>query len=125
MQVRAGVPYRLWLHLRRGSKDMKAVPGILWAQFDGAVDKDGRPVYSMGTRSALAIRGTRADKWIWVGRDLGDANTTEPLIYFKASGEVTVRITSGVGGAAFDQFVLSPLKYLEKPPTEAVVPKPK
>lgn len=125
MQVRAGVPYRLWLHLRRGSTSMKAVPGILWVQFDAAVDKDGRPVYPIGTKSALAVRGTRADKWIWTGKDLGDAGATEPLIFFKASGEVTVRVTSGVGGAAFDQFVLSPLKYLDKPPTEAVVPKPR
>jgi hypothetical protein len=125
VQVRAGVPYRLWLHVRRGSHNMKTVPGILWVQFDSAVDKEGRPLYPIGTKQALAVRGTRADKWIWSGKDLGDAAATEPLLYFKASGDVTVRITSGVGGAAFDQFVLSPLKYLEKPPADFVVPKPK
>jgi hypothetical protein len=42
-------------------------------------------------------------------------------VRFAAAGEVTVRIQAGMEGVGFDQVVLSPAKYLETAPTEAVV----
>ncbi len=123
--VRAGTPYRVWVHLRRGSYEMKTVPGHLWVQFGAAVDRDGRAVYPIGTREALSLRGTTDDRWVWTDRDLGEPATVPPPVFFKSSGEVVVKITIGIGGTAFDQLVLSPLRYLEKAPSEAIVPKPR
>jgi hypothetical protein len=47
----------------------------------------------------------------------------EPLVYFKETGEVTVRLQAGMEGVGFDQFVLSPFRFLEDKPTEAIVEK--
>ena len=125
MQVRAGVPYRMWLHIRRASREGNPVPGLLYVQFDSSVDKEGREIYRIGTKDAIFVRGTTANLFMWSGKDLADPTATEPLLYFKTSGEVTVRVTGGAGGAGFDQFLLSPARFLEKPPTVPVVPKPK
>jgi hypothetical protein len=46
---------------------------------------------------------------------------SEPLIYFRTGGDVTVRLQAGMEGVGFDQFLLSPARYLDKPPAEAVV----
>jgi len=47
----------------------------------------------------------------------------EPLVYFGVSGEVTVRLQAGMEGVGFDQFLLSPDRFLNQPPTEAIVEK--
>ncbi len=125
MQVAPGVPYRCWLHVRRGSQNQRGVPGILYVQFSGAVDKEGRDLFPIGTNRSLLVKGTPQDRWTWAGKDLSQPQAPEaPLLYFKAAGEVTVRVTSGVGGSGFDQFVLSPQRYLEKAPADAILPKP-
>ncbi len=89
---------------------MRPTPGLLWVQFDG-------DPWKIGTADAIEVRGSDQNRWSWAGPD--------SPITFRTSGDVTVRLTAGVGGAAFDQFVLSPLQYLEKPPAGPVVPKPK
>ena len=43
------------------------------------------------------------------------------LVTFRTSGEVTVRVQAGAEGVGFDQLVLSPSRFLEKAPTDAVV----
>jgi hypothetical protein len=124
VQVAPGVPYRLWVHLRRGSQLQRATPGILHVQFTGAVDKEGNDLFPIGTNRSLLLRGTAQDRWGWVGKDLGQPQGPDaPLLYFKGGGEATVRVTSGVGGSGFDQFVLSPQRFLEKPPPDSVLPK--
>jgi hypothetical protein len=45
------------------------------------------------------------------------------LVRFGKSGEVTVRMQAGQEGVGFDQFLLSPERFLEQPPTEAIVRK--
>ena len=47
----------------------------------------------------------------------------EPLVYFGVNGEVTVRVQAGMEGVGFDQFLLSPDRFLNQSPTEAVVEK--
>jgi hypothetical protein len=49
------------------------------------------------------------------------AGTTESLVTFKSAGEINVRLQAGMEGVGFDQLVLSPARYLEKPPADAVV----
>lgn len=44
---------------------------------------------------------------------------------FRTSGEVTVRLQAGMEGVGFDQFLLSSTRFLESPPTEPVVAKPR
>jgi hypothetical protein len=46
------------------------------------------------------------------------------LIFFRTGGEVTVRLQAGMEGVGFDQVVLSPARFLAKPPAEVVVRKP-
>ena len=58
-----------------------------------------------------------------MGCNLPDADPSESLIYFRTSGEVTVRLQAGMEGVGFDQFLLSPSRFLEGPPTERVVEK--
>ena len=45
-------------------------------------------------------------------------------VRFRTSGEITVRVQAGMEGVGFDQFLLSPARFLNRPPSEAVVPKP-
>lgn len=121
--MQAGVPYRLWVHLRAAVGKKK--PGVLYVQFSDAVDRGGKDVFRMNTAQFLTLRGTERDRWAWVGRDLADARSQEPVLYFRTTGEVSVRVTVGDAGSAFDQLVLSPSRYFEKPPADPVVPKPR
>jgi hypothetical protein len=50
-----------------------------------------------------------------------NAGSSPALIRFKSAGEVTVRIQAGMEGVGFDQVVLSPARFLDTPPAEAVV----
>ena len=59
-----------------------------------------------------------------MGCDRADPKSPGPLVHFRASGEVSVRIQAGMEGVGFDQVVLSPARFLDEPPSEAVVAKP-
>jgi len=86
------------------------------------VDSAGNAAYQPGSNSYLTAQGPTSEGWTWVGCELqGGAEGT--LVNFSANGAVTVRIQAGAEGVGFDQFVLSPAKYLEMAPTEAVVAK--
>lgn len=52
-----------------------------------------------------------------------EENLAPSLIYFKTSGEITVRMQAGMEGVGFDQFLLSPAKFLEQAPAAAIVKK--
>ena len=103
----------------------KSQANMLWVQFSDAVDKTDQDVFKAGTGSYLTAHGPGREGWIWVGCGLAGPKWSEPLIYFRNSGEVTVRLQAGMEGVGFDQFLLSPAQFLEKPPSAAVVPKPK
>ncbi len=123
IQVRGGVPYRCWVHMKVGAPKGESRANRLWVQASGAVDQAGAETLKPGSGSYLTARGPTQQGWTWVGCD-PQRPTGERLIRFRTSGEVTVRIQAGMEGVGFDQFVLSPVRFLETAPTEAVVPKP-
>lgn len=121
--VRAGVPYRCWIHMKVGAPKGVSTANMFWVQFSDAVDGANEVVLGPRTSSYLTARGPTRQGWAWVGCDLEGSSSTESLVRFSRSGEVTVRLQAGQEGVGFDQFLLSPRRFLEKPPTEAVVSK--
>lgn len=121
VKVQSGVPYRCWIHMKVGPPKGPAKANKLWVQFTNAVDKAGKDVFKPRTRSYLTAQGPTQQGWTWVGCDA--STSPESLIYFRTSGEVTVRLQAGMEGVGFDQFLLSPAQFREKPPSEAVVKK--
>jgi hypothetical protein len=115
VSVQAGTPYRCWIHMRVGAPKGKSQANKLWVQFSGALDEANKEAYRPGTGSYLTAQGPARQGWQWVG--------CGPRISFRTSGEVTVRLQAGMEGVGFDQFVLSATRFLEAPPSEAVVPK--
>jgi len=86
---------------------------MLYVQFTDAIDPSNKENYKPRTSSYLILRGPAGERWVWVGRDLADPQSTEPLIRFGISGEVTVRIRGGMEGVGFDLFFPSPARHLE------------
>ncbi len=123
LEIQRGVPYRCWIHMKVGAPKGKSQANILWVQFSDAVDKANMEVFKPGTGSYLTAQGPAREGWTWVGCNVAAPKSSEPLIYFRTSGEVTVRLQAGMEGVGFDQFLLSPARFLEKPPSEAVVKK--
>ncbi len=119
MRVQRGVPYRCWIHMKVGAPKGESQANMLWVQFSDAVDKANREAFRPGTGSYLTAQGPKRQGWAWVG-----CESTEPLIYFRTGGEVTVRLQAGMEGVGFDQVVLSPGRFLTQAPAEAVVRKP-
>jgi hypothetical protein len=115
VEVQQGIPYRCWVHMKVGAPMGVSQANKLWIQFTGAVDKDNKEVFKPWTGSYLTAQGPTRQGWAWVG--CGDSQ-----IYFRTS-PVTVRLQAGMEGVGFDQFVLSPARFLERPPSEAVITK--
>lgn len=122
VQVQGGVPYRCWVHMKVGAPKGKSQANKLWVQVSNAVDKGNKEVLKPRSASYLTAHGPERMGWSWVGCDPA-AKSFDPLIYFASSGEATVRLQAGMEGVGFDQFILSPSKFLEKPPSMAVVTK--
>jgi hypothetical protein len=121
--VQSGVPYRCWIHMKVGAPRGVSQANKIWAQFSDAVNEANQEVLTPGTDSYLTAQGPAQEGWTWVGCNWSDSGSPEPLIYFRTSGEATVRLQAGMEGVGFDQFLLSPAQFLESPPTEAVVSK--
>jgi hypothetical protein len=121
VRVERGAPYRCWIHMKVGAPKGKSQANVLWVQLSDAVDKTTTEVFKPGTGSYLTARGPARDGWTWVGCESEDSKSPDPLIYFRTSGEVTVRLQAGMEGVGFDQFLLSPARFLEQPPSEAIV----
>ncbi len=119
VRVQRGVGYRCWIHMKVGPPKGQSQANMLWVQFTDAVDKANRDVLRPGTGSYLTAQGPTRLGWAWVGCD-----PAEPSIFFRTGGQVTVRLQAGMEGVGFDQVVLSPARFLNQPPTEAVVRKP-
>lgn len=120
--VQRGVPYRCWIHMKVGAPKGKSQANKFWVQFSDAVDKANKQVLRPGTGSYLTAQGPAEQGWRWVACDPANASS-DHLIRFGTTGEVSVRLQAGMEGTGFDQFLLSPAKFLEKPPSEAVVKK--
>jgi hypothetical protein len=115
VEVQQGIPYRCWIHMKVGAPQGVSQANKVWVQFSAAADKDNRDAFTLGSGSYLTAQGPTTQGWTWVG-------CGESQIYFKSS-PVTVRVQAGMEGVGFDQFVLSPARFLDKPPSEAVVSK--
>ena len=118
--VQRGVPYRCWVHMKVGTPKGKSQANKLWVQFSEAVDTANKEAFQPGTGSYLTAQGPTQPGWTWVPCDAAGATA---LVAFRTSGEVTVRVQAGMEGVGFDQVLLSPARFLDTPPAEAVVKK--
>ena len=110
-QVRAGVPYRLWL--RGKAQNDSWQNDSAFVQFSSAVDASGTPVFRIGTTSATIVSledcgGCGVSGWGWSDNGYGYDGQ---LIYFAADGAQTVRVQGREDGFIIDEIVLSPQKY--------------
>jgi len=87
------------------------------------VDMTKKPILKPGSASYLTAQGPTQLGWAWVACEGPDLKSSNNQIQFGTSGEVTVRMQAGMEGVGFDQLVLSPAQYLEKPPAQATVKK--
>ena len=120
VQVQKDVPYRCWIHMKVGEAQGRSTANIVYVQFSKSVDASSQEIFRLSTNSYLTAQGPTQPGWTWVPCDAEDA---ESIIYFESSGPVRVRVQAGAEGVGLDQFVLSPAKFLNEPPTEAVVEK--
>jgi hypothetical protein len=118
--VRSGVAYRCWIHMKVGAPKGVSQANKLYVQFTGAVDRANKAILKPRSASYLTAQGPTQVGWTWVACDPPGGDR---LVRFGANGEVTVRLQGGAEGVGFDQFVLSPARFLDKPPAERVVPK--
>jgi hypothetical protein len=118
--VQSGVPYRCWVHMKVGTPKGRSTANVVWVQFSDSVDQAGQEVLRPNTNSYLTAQGPSQEGWTWVGCD---ASKGDALVYFQTSGEVTVRVQAGAEGVGVDQFILSPARFLNAPPTQPVVEK--
>jgi len=123
VQVQSTVPYRCWIHMKVGMAKGRSTANVVWVQFSDSVDQANAAVFRPGTNSYLTAQGSERQGWAWVGCDALGSGASEPLVYFQTSGEVTVRLQAGAEGVGFDQFILSPAKFLNAPPSEPIVEK--
>ena len=118
--VRSGVPYRCWIHMKVGEPKGRSTANIVYVQFSKSVDRANQEIFRLSTNSYLIARGPAQPGWTWVDCDAEDG---EYLVYFESDGKARVRIQAGAEGVGFDQFLLSPAKFLSSPPSEAVLVK--
>ena len=120
--VRSGVAYRCWIHMKVGEPKGVSTANKLFVQFSGAVDKANKEVLRPGTGSYLTAEGPTQVGWTWVSCNAAEGGG-DRLVRFQKNGEATVRLQGGAEGVGFDQFILSPARFVEKAPTDAVVSK--
>jgi hypothetical protein len=122
VEVQQAIPYRCWIHMKVGAPMGKSQANVIWAQFSSAVDKKNQEILRPGSGSYLTAQGPEQEGWTWVACDPPD-DSSAPLVYYRKGGPVTVRLQAGMEGVGFDQFLLSPARFLEKAPSEAIVAK--
>ena len=118
--VQRGIPYRCWVHMKVGTPKGRSTANVVWVQFSDSVDDVGLEALRPNTDSYLTAQGPSQEGWTWVGCDQPG---TDSLVYFQNTGDVTVRIQAGAEGVGIDQFILSPVRFLDAPPTEPIVVK--
>ena len=123
VQVQSGTPYRCWIHMKVGSPKGKSQANVIWVQVSDAVDKSKQEILKPGTGNYMTAQGPTQEGWTWVSCNMTESAFSEPLIYFRSNGEVTVQLQAGAEGVGFDQFLLSPTKFLNGPPSESIVEK--
>jgi hypothetical protein len=114
----AGRPYRLWLRGKADSNNW--ANDSVYAQFSGAVNQHGIPIYEIGTSTAAEVNledgaGAGLSGWGWQDNGYG-AGVMGPVVYFATSGPQTIRIQQREDGLSIDQIVLSPFLFLNDAP---------
>jgi phosphatidylserine/phosphatidylglycerophosphate/cardiolipin synthase-like enzyme len=114
----AGRAYRLWFRGR--AHNNSGYSDSIWAQFSGAIDAGGAPLYRIGSSAAAWVNlsecnGCALDGWGWQDNGFG-VNTFGPLIRFATTGPQTIRIQVREDGFSIDQIVLSPDTFVSVSP---------
>ncbi len=123
VQVQGHIPYRCWIHMKVGAPKGVSLANVIYVQFSNVVDKADQGIFMLGTDSYLTARGPKQQGRTWVGCDAPDSAAPDSLVYFDANRKVIVRLQAGMEGVGFDQFLLSPARFLQQPPSKAVVQK--
>jgi len=123
VQIQSGVPYRCWIHMKVGVPKGRSQANLIWVQFSDSVDQANQAVFRPGTNSYLTAQGSEQPGWMWVGCEATGSAAPGALVYFQTSGEATIRLQAGAEGVGFDQFILSPAKFLNTPPSVPIVEK--
>ena len=119
LKVEGGVAYRVWVRMKVGAPKGVSKANKLFVQFSNAVDAKGKTFLKPESASYLTAQGPTTPGWAWVACEIAGATGTK--VKFKNSAEVTVYIQAGQEGVGFDQLLLSPARFLDAAPTEAVV----
>ncbi|MGE5814185.1 MAG: Ig-like domain-containing protein, partial [Acidobacteriota bacterium] len=114
----AGRPYHLWLRMK-AERNYYGNDSV-HVQFGGAVDQTGQPAFQIGTANSMEVvledcSGCGISGWGWQDNGYGPG-VSAPAVYFSTTGPHTIRIQTREDGAAIDQIVLSPAKYLTSSP---------
>jgi hypothetical protein len=118
--AQAYVPYRIWLRVR-ARHDSKWNESV-WVQFNDSLNSSGSGAYRIGTTSAVLMNleecsGCGVSSWGWTGGSYWIS--MDQQVQFPSAGTRTIRIQTREDGADIDQIVLSPVKYLTRPPGSA------
>lgn len=114
--------YKLWLRLRADNNYWGN--DSVFVQFEGATDENGRPVYQIGSTSALAVNleecsGCGLSGWGWEDDGWGARNLNGTARLRFPNGRGRIRIQTREDGVAIDQVALSAKKYLTVRPGTA------
>ena len=123
VKVRSGIPYRCWIHMKVGTPQRDSTANVFWVQLSDAFDSLNNEILKPGSDSYLTAQGPVQAGWVWTGCNLTKASPADSFVYFRSSGEIAVRLQAGMEGVGYDQFLLSPEKYLQQQPSEPVVEK--
>jgi FG-GAP-like repeat len=114
--------YKLWIRMKADS-DYWGNDSV-FVQFTGAKDAAGRPIYEIGTTSALAVNleecsGCGVSGWGWEDDAWGAVNANGTTLRFPDGGPQTLRVQTREDGVSIDQIVLSAVKYRSARPGTA------
>lgn len=127
--AQAGTAYQVWFRMKAQNNSYNN--DSVYAQFSGAANGSGQPIYRSGTAGAATIiledkSGAGVAGWGWTDSSYGSLAAP---IYFAASGPQTLRIQTREDGVSIDQIVISSTRYLTTRPgatknDTTIVPKP-
>jgi hypothetical protein len=113
----AATPYTVWLRMK--AQNNSTLNDASWVQFSDA-QVNGSAVYPINSTTGLLVNlatdatGASLNGWGWAN---GAYWLSQPAtVTFATAGAHTLRIQVREDGVAFDQAVLSPATYLNRPP---------